>query len=160
MPSKNSINRPKQKLNLQHRVQKNAAKRSARERAGLLAPPRSSEQSQSGRAKSIPLDLFRGERVDQGPITTKTLSKKRAKKIERNLRYVEQRKLLVDVQAARESGMEIDVETAGSGKTKAQQTGPLQKVKESIWSALEDVAAQDMIVQTGAGTTLGGQFFP
>ncbi|AET39987.1 Alb1p Ecym_5218 [Eremothecium cymbalariae DBVPG len=158
MPSKNSINRPKQKINLQHKVRSNAAKRLAREKAGLLAPPRSSTASKSGQARSIPWELYKGESVERGPMTTKTLSKKRAKKIERNLRYVEQRKLLIDIQAAKESGMEIDDSSVKVAKV--QKKGAIEKVKECMWSVLEDTTTQGFTLHTGTGTTLGGPYFP
>ncbi|AMD19114.1 HBR213Cp [Eremothecium sinecaudum] len=162
MPSKNSINRPKQKINLNRKIQKNAAKRNARERAGLLAPPRSSPDSMSGQVKSIPWELYKGSKLESGPTTTKTLSKKRAKKIERNLRYNEQRKLLIEVQAAKESGMEIDMETSlvsSRSRKKEAKQGLLEKTKASIWSVLEDTTTQELPLQTGAGTILGSKYF-
>ena len=97
MPSKNSINRPKLTVNVARKTQSLAHKRDQRERAGLLKPARSSEKSKSGQIKSVPLDLYFQEKegkVSGNGLTTKTLSKKRAKKIERNIKYAEQRKLL------------------------------------------------------------------
>lgn len=162
MPSKNSINRPKQTVNLNRKVHSQARKRDARERAGLLQPARSSELSKSGHVKSIPLDLYKGEQLTTGPVTTKTLSKKRAKKIERNLKYIEQRKLLVDVQAKAEDEMEVDDAGAGvlTKKQKPVTKTVLAKVKEALWNAIEDASSQGLNLDNGNGTTLGGPFFP
>lgn len=158
MPSRNSINRPKQQVNLNRKVQTLAKKRDARERAGLLQPARSHELSKSGQAKSVPLDLYRGEKSTTGPLTTSTLSKKRAKKIERNLRYAEQRKLLVDVGKKVEDGMEIDNEK--STVETATKKSQLARVKDAFFQAMEDTASSGLTLENGAGTTLGGPFFP
>ncbi|CAG99717.1 Alb1 [Kluyveromyces lactis] len=159
MPSKNSINRPKQKVNLNRKVHQRAAKRDAMEKKGLLAPARSSGTSKSGQLKSIPLDLYKGEHSTSGALTTKTLSKKRAKKIERNLKYVEQRKLLVDLQSQSEEngGMQIDAPVVK--KEKETKKGQLEKMREAISTVLEDIQSQGLSLQTGSGTTLGGQYF-
>ncbi|BAP72768.1 ribosome biogenesis protein ALB1 [Kluyveromyces marxianus] len=160
MPSKNSINRPKQKVNLNRKIHQRAAKRDAMERKGLLAPARSSELSKSGQLKSVPLDLYKGERLSQGPTTTHTLSKKRAKKIERNLKYVEQRKLLLDLQSQSEQngGMQIDA-VSSTKKEKVAKKGQLEKMREAISGVLEDIQSQGLTLHTEAGTTLGGQYF-
>ncbi|SCU99795.1 LAME_0G05556g1_1 [Lachancea meyersii CBS 8951] len=157
MPSRNSINRPKQQVNLNRKVHSLAKKRDAMDRAGLLKPARSSEQSKSGLAKSIPMDLYKGEKLSAGPLTTKTLSKKRAKKIERNMKYAEQRKLLVDVQKKAEDSMDLDVE---SKKQASAPKGQLERVKTALFKAVEDTASSGLVLEAGAGTTLGGPFFP
>lgn len=161
MPSKNSINRPKQQMNLNRKVHSLAKKRDARERAGLLQPARSHEDSKSGQPKSVPIDLYKGEQSSAGPVTTKTLSKKRAKKIERNMRYAEQRKLLVDVQKKAEDGMEVDGEVAASiAGSDAAKKSQFARVKDAFFRAMEDTASSGLVLENGAGTTLGGRFFP
>ncbi|SCV03676.1 LANO_0G05578g1_1 [Lachancea nothofagi CBS 11611] len=155
MPSKNSINRPKQQININRRTQSLAKKRDAMEKAGLLQPARSAESSKSGLARSVPIDLYKGEGLTAGPLTTKTLSKKRAKKIERNLKYAEQRKLLVDVQKKSEDSMELDqVKKIEPTKT------PLERVKAAFFKAMEDTTSSGLVLENGSGTTLGGPFFP
>lgn len=156
MPSKNSINRPKQKINLNRKIQKNSAKRNFREREGLLAPSRSSNLSKSGQIRSVPLDIYRGVNIESGPITTKTLSKKRAKKIERNLKYAQQRKLLTDVQSKYEDDMDVDIT---SNKSKTKKTN-LDRIKDILSMTLDDVSPQGLIFEDSDGTTLGGQYFP
>ncbi|EDO18124.1 hypothetical protein Kpol_1031p28 [Vanderwaltozyma polyspora DSM 70294] len=158
MPSKNSINRPKLTVNLNKKSQRLGQKRADRERKGLLQPERSSEASKSGEIKSVPLDLyFNGkESNNNSSITTKTLSKKRAKKIERNLKYAQQRKLLVDVQAKEDIDMNVESnKTKGNGKEKT----PLTKMKDALWNVIEDTSSQGLTLKTGQGTTLGGPTF-
>lgn len=92
-------------------------------------------------------------------ITTRTLSKKRAKKIERNLKYATQRKLLVDASAKLEDEMEIDLD--GGKKVKEnEKKSSLTLVKEALWSVIDDTASQGLIIENRQGTTLGGPFFP
>lgn len=129
------------------------------ERKGLLAPARSSSSSKSGQLKSVPLDLYRGENLGSGALTTKTLSRKRAKKIERNLKYVEQRKLLVDLQSKTEEDGDMQVDMPVVKKEKETKKGQLEKMREAISTVLEDIQSQGLTLQTGAGTTLGGQHF-
>ncbi|SCU96314.1 LAFA_0G05666g1_1 [Lachancea sp. 'fantastica'] len=157
MPSKNSINRPKQQVNLNRKVHSLARKRDAMDRAGLLKPARSSGESKSGLARSIPVDLYRGEKQSAGPITTKTLSKKRAKKIERNIKYAEQRKLLVDVQKKTDDSMDLDMD---SKKPASAPKSQLERVKAALFKAMDDTASNGLVLDAGAGTTLGGPFFP
>ncbi|CEP64981.1 Alb1p LALA0_S15e01772g [Lachancea lanzarotensis] len=157
MPSKNSINRPKQQINLNRKVHSLAKKRDAMDRAGLLKPARSSEESKSGLAKSIPVELYRGGKLSAGPLTTKTLSKKRAKKIERNIKYAEQRKLLVDVQKKADDSMDLDLD---SKKQTVAPKSQLERVKAALFKAVEDTSSSGLVLDAGAGTTLGGPFFP
>lgn len=156
MPSKNSINRPKLTVNLARKTQSLAHKRDQRERAGLLKPARSSENSKSGQIKSVPLDLyFQGKegKVAASGITTKTLSKKRAKKIERNIKYAEQRKLLAELQdkALNEDEMDLDL-PASSKKTEERKI----TMKDALWKILDDTSSQGLVISNGQGTTLGG----
>ncbi|QLQ78556.1 hypothetical protein HG537_0A08030 [Torulaspora globosa] len=158
MPSKNSINRPKLTPNLNRKNQSLARKRDQRERAGLLQPARSSENSKSGQVKSVPLELyFQGKTGQDGVLTTKTLSKKRAKKIERNLKYAEQRKLLAELQdkVENEDGMEVDV-PAGKTQKREEKKSSLTKMKDALWKVLDDSSSEGFVLTKGQGTTLGG----
>ncbi|QLL33793.1 hypothetical protein HG536_0F01180 [Torulaspora globosa] len=164
MPSKNSINRPKLTTNLNRKTQSLARKRDQRERAGLLQPARSSEKSKSGQVKSVPLELYFHGKVGQTAgnqaLTTKTLSKKRAKKIERNLKYAEQRKLLAELQdkVANEDGMEVDVQ-AGKSQKREEKKSSLAKMKDALWRVIDDSSSQGLVLNGGQGTTLGGPVF-
>lgn len=165
MPSKNSINRPKLSVNLNRKTQSLAKKRDQRERAGLFQPARSSENSKSGQIKSVPLDLYfqekQGKAVSNQPLTTKTLSKKRAKKIERNLKYAEQRRLLAELQdkAENEDGMELDVPSSNKSQKNEEKKSKLTKMKDALWKVIDDSSSQGLVLEGGQGTTLGGPVF-
>lgn len=106
MPSKNSVNRPKDGLN---RVRKNtrvAKKRAAARAAGEYAPARSAASLTSGQPKLTAVALYTGAVTPRGTLTTHTLSKKRAQKIARNKRYIAARKGVVDATLA--ETMEVD----------------------------------------------------
>ncbi|KOG98493.1 Alb1p [Saccharomyces eubayanus] len=176
MPSKNSINRPKLTSNLNHRVHSLGKKRAQREKAGLLQPARSSANSRSGEIKSVALDLYFQNKKDAGEtstavtlptppshpasITTRTLSKKRAKKIERNLKYAAQRKLLVDASAKVEDDMDIDLDSTKKVKENEKKKSSLTLVKEALWNVIDDTSSHGLLIENGQGTTLGGPFFP
>ncbi|EJS43184.1 YJL122W [Saccharomyces arboricola H-6] len=175
MPSKNSINRPKLTSNLHHKVHTLGRKRAQREKAGLLKPARSSANSKSGEIKSVALDLYFENKKNENTastavtlpnapsppatITTRTLSKKRAKKIERNLKYAAQRKLLVDAAAKVEDQMDIDLDHPKKVK-ESRKKSSLTLVKEALWSVIDDTSSHGLIIENGQGTTLGGPFFP
>lgn len=163
MPSRNSINRPKLTVNLNRKNASITKRREQRERAGLLQPARSSEGSMSGKVKSVPIDLYmngaRDDHASSKGITNRTLSKKRAKKIERNLRYAQQRKLLTDAAAGVEEGMDIDID-GGKRKNKKEEKTDLSMVKDALWKAIEDTTNTGLVLENGQGTTLGGPFFP
>lgn len=154
MPSKNSVNKPKLTENLRHKNQALARKRADRERKGLINPPRSHEDSKSGQAKSEAVDLYLKGATPSSAITTKTLSKKRQQKIERNMKYAGRRKLLTDAQAKLEDEMDVEDEEEDSRKN-AQHS-----MKDAFWSALDDAHSSANLCQEGEGTTLGGPFFP
>ncbi|CCK73592.1 Alb1p NDAI_0G06090 [Naumovozyma dairenensis CBS 421] len=181
MPSKNSINRPKLTVNLHRKAQKAGKKRAARERAGHYKPARSADASKSGEIKSVALDLYFNDKdktgqastntstlaSGNGSVTTKTLSKKRAKKIERSLRYAEQRKLLIDLQAKLENGnddtaMDVDGgEVVKRVRENKKEKSALTQMKEALWNVLDDASSsQGLVIGSGQGTTLGGPFFP
>ena len=150
MPSKNSINRPKLTVNVARKTQSLAHKRDQRERAGLLKPARSSEKSKSGQIKSVPLDLYFQEK--EGKVSGNGLTK-RAKKIERNIKYAEQRKLLAELQdkVVNEDGMEVDLPAKTKKKEEKKST-----LKDALWKILDDTSSQGLVISNGQGTTLGG----
>lgn len=162
MPSKNSINRPKLTKNVQHRQQRNNAKRLARERKGELQPTRSSEDSKSGEIKSVALDIYFNSSnkdkstIGSGVVTNKTLSKKRAKKIERNLKYAQQRKLINDINLTNDIDLDIDED-----EVKHKKINNLTKVKDAMWNIIEDTNSTGLLlINNGQGTTLGSATFP
>lgn len=162
MPSKNSINRPKLVTNLKNRAQKAGLKRSRRDQRGEFQPARSSEDSRSGEIKSVALDLYFQNEKTGGSITNKTLSKKRSQKIERNLKYAQQRKLLTDLQAKSENDMDVDSSASALvKKVKESKTNKLSMIKKAMWNVLDDTQSQTLpLSSSGQGTTLGGAWFP
>ncbi|SMN22822.1 similar to Saccharomyces cerevisiae YJL122W ALB1 Shuttling pre-60S factor [Maudiozyma saulgeensis] len=178
MPSKNSINRPKLTTNVRSKQQKLARKRDQRERAGHFNQARSADGSRSGEAKSVALDIYFGkedsttsrDQSHRGGLTNKTLSKKRAQKIERNLKYAQQRRLLTDVQAGLENKADDDEMNVDGGnkallrKQEIEQSknkkNNMSLIREALWNSIEDAQSQGLTLATGQGTTLGGPFFP
>lgn len=155
MPSRNSINKPKDTINQARKRAGLSKKRADRTRRGLVAPPRSSASSTSGMPKSTAVALYTGSKP-AGRMTTQTLSTKRFKKIERNKRYVAKRQeqLMIDVQAQVEDQMELDEEVEAKPETK------INSVKSALWSVIDDATAAGLSVDAnGEGTTLGGPFF-
>lgn len=158
MPSRNSVNKPKDTLNQARKRASLAKKRAARVRKGLIAPPRSSTSSSSGLPKSTAVALYSGAKPT-GAVTTKTLSNKRLKKIERNKKYVAKRneQVLIDAQAQAEDSMEIDDAEPAAAQV---QKSKINTVKDALWSVIEDSAASGFIMEAnGEGTTLGGPVF-
>jgi ribosome biogenesis protein ALB1 len=155
MPSRNSINKPKDTINQAKKRASLAKKRAERIRKGLVAPSRSSESSTSGLPKSTSLALYAGVK-QAGRLTTQTLSNKRLKKIERNKKYVAKRKeqLMIDVQAKAEEEMDVD------GQEEEKPNSKIHSVKDALWSVIEDRATSEFTVDsTSEGTTLGGPSF-
>ncbi|VEU19517.1 DEKNAAC100681 [Brettanomyces naardenensis] len=97
-----------------------------------------------------------------GVITNRVVSKKRAKKNARNIKYINARsvngtKLLVDLQAKKDL-MEVDGEEEEEDKGKSQKKS--DPIREALWSVVADVANGGLkIDSTGEGTTLGGPSF-
>lgn len=157
MPSRNSVNKPKDTLSQARKHAKVSKKRAERVRKGLVAPPRSAASSTSGLPKSTAVALFTGSKP-AGTLTTHTLSNKRMKKIVRNQKYVAKRReelLMIDVQANVDQDMEIDEDVEPVVESK------INSVKNALWSVIEDGSSAGLAlnVTTGDGTTLGGPSF-
>ncbi|KAH3668433.1 hypothetical protein OGAPHI_002187 [Ogataea philodendri] len=139
MPSRNSINKPKDNIQRRQKSRSLGRQRAgARNSTRVVAP------------KSTALALYNGT-ASKGGITTNTLSNKRSKKIERNKKYAKARnldtaQLLADVQSKQEQ-MEVD-----EAVVKSQET-----VRSALWAVVEDVANHGFkYLAAGEGTTLGG----
>lgn len=165
MPSRNSVNRPKGKIQTAHRSNV-ISKRKAR-RSHSIVPTRSSSGRYNKDTAPRPTDskalaLYSGGLATRGSgVTTNSLSKKRAQKIERNKRYIAKRneQLNIDL-AAGEEGMDVDMETQAKRVKVQKPQSNLDKVKEALWAAVEDSASGDMgLTVSGEGTTIGVQAF-
>lgn len=162
MPSRNSVNRPKDNLNRIRKAQSLAKKRVRRG-----TTPRSTERT-TVVLPSTSIALYTGDASDSSiGITSKSISKKTAKKIERNRKYAilrnggkNAKKLLIDIQAKKESSMDIDGESSNASSNANTKRSQSDLVREALWSVIEDVATNNYNVDvTGEGTTLGGPFF-
>ncbi|OWB81853.1 hypothetical protein B5S33_g473 [[Candida] boidinii] len=162
MPSRNSVNRPKDNLNRIRKAQSLAKKRVRRG-----TTPRSTERT-TVVLPSTSIALYTGDASDSSiGITSKSISKKTAKKIERNRKYAilrnggkNAKKLLIDIQAKKESSMDIDGEASNASSNSNTKRSKSDLVREALWSVIEDVATNNYNVDvTGEGTTLGGPFF-
>ncbi|KAG7193368.1 ribosome biogenesis protein alb1 [Scheffersomyces spartinae] len=164
MAHKNSINKPKIKIQSQKHASAIGKKRAARSR-NVPATKSSTSRNSSGVAptptESKAVALFTGSIKPTGLITNNTLSNKRAKKLTRNAKYIAQRKekLEIDLMAKQEGAMDLDEEKQTT-KTNESRKAPsqLDKVKEVLWSAVADNANYKIDVE-GEGTTLGVQAF-
>ncbi|KAJ8140218.1 hypothetical protein OXX80_012073 [Metschnikowia pulcherrima] len=159
MPSKNNPNKPSSKLSRKHSAGGVVKKRTPK----TVVPTRSSAGRYNKNTAPRPTDpkalaVYTGPVSDGSGVTTQTISKKRAKKLERNSRYVAKRNEQLDVDlAAQNEGMDIDMEKRE--KKQKPQTN-LDKVKQALWTAVEDHNSGNVAVQTtGEGTTLGVQAF-
>ncbi|RKP32309.1 ribosomal pre-60S maturation factor [Metschnikowia bicuspidata] len=106
------------------------------------------------------LAVLSGSTGASGPKLTRTvLSGKKARKIERTLRYAAQRKQQkLNAETAAEDGMDVDAEDIAKRQKKVKPETKLDKVKKALWTALEN-ASSETLQATGEGTTLGIQAF-
>lgn len=91
--------------------------------------------------------LYTGSSPDTAVVTNRTLSKKRAKKIARNQKYVQQR-----------NGTAPDMDMDNGVATETQ----IQRVKDSLWELIRAKKADSsagLAPAVGEGTTLGVQAF-
>lgn len=168
MPSRNSINKPKDKLQRNSHASSIGKKRSARARNGIVtksSTPRYETDSNAApkATESKAIALYNGATTPTGVIINNTLSNKRSKKIARNKKYIAKRneKLNIDLLADQEQ-MEVDEETEKEEQTKAKNQTKLDKIKEVLWAAVEDRVSEGLKVSSGtdgSGTTLGVQAF-
>lgn len=160
MPSRNSVNKPKNKIH----STKHASSIGKRRAARAVVPTRSSTHRSNtktapGPNQSKALALFNETGpAEVGVMTTNTLSNKRAKKLARNQRYLAQRndKLSIDVQAKQDEAMEVDTKRVRNQKPPTQ----LDQVKQALWAVVEDHELNGMSLKVSSdGTTIGIQAF-
>lgn len=165
MPSRNSINKPKDKIQRNSHASSIGKKRSARARNGIVTKSSTSRYETDSNAapkatESKAIALYNGATTPTGVIINNTLSNKRSKKIARNKKYIAKRneKLSIDLLADQEQ-MEVDEKEE---QTKAKNQTKLDKIKEVLWAAVEDRVSEGLKVSSGTdgnGTTLGVQAF-
>ncbi|CDK27794.1 unnamed protein product [Kuraishia capsulata CBS 1993] len=147
MPSRNSVNRPKDGILRRKKAvglaRKRAAKRSSAPTGRFRGPA-----SLVGTAKSSAVALYTGVSQPTGLLTTQTLSNKRRKKLERNQIYVDRRKGAADKPKEDDTTMDVDEMV----QKKEQQA---KSIREALWSVIEQGRSVPVINGT-EGTTLGG----
>ncbi|QRG37702.1 hypothetical protein FDK38_002081 [Candidozyma auris] len=168
MPSRNAVNKPKNKIHRAHHAQQLAKKRAAR--AATALPTRSSHGRYNKNTVPRPTDskavaLYTGEGpTPSSGVTTNTLSGKRAKKLERNSRYIAKRneQLSIDLQAKEDMDIEMGDGESRIPRKKKHEKEPthLDKVKQALWAVIDDTDAVGMNLNvTNEGTTIGVQAF-
>ncbi|CUM65365.1 uncharacterized protein PRCAT00003001001 [Priceomyces carsonii] len=159
MPTRNSVNKPKDKI-ISNRhaasIGKKRAARSSKARVTASSTSRYDTNTVPRPTESKALALYAGKSGDSKLITNNTLSNKRAKKIARNQKYVDKRneKLNIDITSKEEAMMEDDTEES------LPESSTLKKVKDALWTVIEDNEKNGLEIKTdGEGTTLGIQAF-
>lgn len=152
MPSTFSINKPSKAITLRNHEQRLARKRAARAKAVKPFTPTAASKPDDPKSAAYYKDIIaRGTGV-----ITKTLSKKRAQKLERNARFAAKRNQQLALQ---EGGMEVDMPVIKKEK-KQKPESHLEKVRKALRTAVEDSAASSMVMDaSGEGTTIGIQAF-
>lgn len=152
MPSKNSINKPKDKILKKSHASSLGKKRSSR----LQSTSRSSTGRYNTRATPAPTDskaiaLYTGKIPITNKITTQTLSKKKAKKLVRNQKYVEKRNELL------KKDLDEKMEVESDSKVKISES---EKLNNQLW---ENINNKDILwfkrVPNGEVTLIGVQSF-
>ncbi|GMM31685.1 Alb1 protein [Martiniozyma asiatica (nom. inval.)] len=138
MPSKNSINKPKDHI---HRAAKGRHLRNKRQtRQG-----KSTTTIRSSRGSTELVTLERGSSI----VANTVLSNKKAKKLLRNKKYALQRAGGKQVSSMEQSDEMVDIDQ----DLKAQE-----KVRNALWAIVES-ANVNKVLPTGQGTTLGDGAF-
>ncbi|ABN68729.1 predicted protein [Scheffersomyces stipitis CBS 6054] len=157
MASKNSINKPKIKINAHSHAKTLGRKRAARARKNPSTKSSTSRYAEVSGTATKPSDstaiaLYTGEAPKPtGVVTNTTLSNKRAKKLARNQKYIDQRK---NEGLGKEHEMDVEVET------EEQRQSRLEQIKKALWSVVQNQSEGLYKVAVDAeGTTLGVQAF-
>ncbi|CCE82678.1 Piso0_002416 [Millerozyma farinosa CBS 7064] len=167
MPSRNSVNKPKDKILRNSHSAAIGKKRASRQKSAPKTRSSTFRYNENSNVKPSPtesnsLALYSGRPIDAtGGITTKSLSKKRAKKISRNQKYIAQRneQLGIDLKAKEES-MEVEDENPAENEDSSKSSS-VDAVRKALWSVVKDTTAGvlQIAAEHGEGTTLGIQAF-
>lgn len=147
MPSKNSINKPKDNL-IRQRKSHLASKRRQRRATQSVTLVKTSQ----GTTAVVPLSNTKG-----GVIANTVISNKKAKKMERNLKYAQLRR----EQALHKKPTSGDVEMIEENGTTSTKGGKESAVRKALWTIVESakINGVPLSVSVGEGTTLGGPSF-
>ncbi|XBW34630.1 hypothetical protein QEN19_000197 [Hanseniaspora menglaensis] len=176
MPSKNSVNRPKQLANNAKKQRKAHQKTIFRNEYGLNSKNSAVRGARARSDYSTQLEIYKNEykslEVHHGRLTnllsSKSLSKKRSQKIDRNLKYVQKRQLLKEhMKQEKDNGnpnaniYSTDISVLPSSKVKDESLKPIEVVKSYINEVIANGKQQSL--STGFigtnGTSLGKATF-
>lgn len=137
MPSKNSINKPKDNLIRQRKSNLASKRRAKRSRQAITVIKQS-----NGETAIVPLANNRG-----GVIANTVISNKKAKKLERNLKYAKLRR-----DGSKKSG---DVEMGEGVNGNVQDKDNV--FRKELWKVVEAAQTNGVVLNgvVGEGTTLG-----
>ena len=96
-----------------------------------------------------------------GVIANTVISKKKARKLERNLKYAQLRRE-TGVPAKRSSGGDVEMADEGAAGRSGKTSGARESaVRKALWTVVEDAKVSGVAVAlaAGEGTTLGGPSF-
>lgn len=126
MPSKNSINKPKENMKRQRKSLSASKRRAVRARQSVTVVKQS-----DGSTAIVPLN---SNKIGSGVIANTVLSNKKAKKLERNLKYAKLRR---------------------DGMLPKTESEPVveNEFRKALWTVVESPV---VLRQGGEGTTLGG----
>ncbi|ODQ45878.1 hypothetical protein PICMEDRAFT_17141 [Pichia membranifaciens NRRL Y-2026] len=150
MPSKNSINKPKDNM-IRQRKSLGASKRRQRRSQQSVTMI----QTSNGSTAVVPVVTV------GGVITNRVISNKKARKVERNLKYAQLRRDGA-VHAKRSSGGDVEMADEGAAARSGKTSGAKESaVRKALWTVVEDakVSGVPVAVAAGEGTTLGGPSF-
>jgi ribosome biogenesis protein ALB1 len=148
MPSKNSINKPKDNL-IRQRKSHLASKRRQRRAIQNVTIVKQS----NGSTAIIPLNSTRS---NNGVITNTVISKKKAKKLERNLKYAQLRR------ENNSNSNKKDVEMTELVDDNNNNNSKENPYRKALWNVVEEANVKGGVVLTaafGEGTTLGSASF-
>lgn len=139
MPSKNSINKPKDNLIRQRKSNLASKRRAKRSRQSVTVIKQS-----NGETALVPLSNNRG-----GVIANTVISNKKAKKLERNLKYAKLR---------RDGGKLTNKQDVEMGEGVSDVQDKDNVFRKLLWNVVEAAQTNGVVLNgaSGAGTTLGG----
>lgn len=164
MPSRNSINKPKNKIHQNSHASSIGKKRAARAKSTTRSSTsRYNEDATPRPTDSKSVALYTGN-VTPTTITNKTLSTKKAKKLARNQKYIEKR-LLKDLDEQMQLDDETNDKTAHPSslikiKSKTKQTSETEIIRKLLMETVANKNYEPFKVATDSeGTTIGIQSF-
>ncbi|KAG0684432.1 ribosome biogenesis protein alb1 [Pichia californica] len=155
MPSKNSVNKPKDNMIRQRKSHMASKRRQRRSNTGVTII-----KTSKGTNEIVP--LLTNNRNKGGVIANTIISNKKAKKIERNIKYAEMRRNgNVNGKKLKVNGV-VDIDMKEDGNNDNNTSGPKESaVRKALWSIVDGakISGLTLAVASGEGTTLGGPSF-